>query len=374
MHGWVLLFGLLLIPPAANDGIASAVEAYAQGCFVAYSAALSDVREMRARVLEFCGSPDEAGLARAREAWKKARRSYGATEVYRFGGGPIDARRGGVETYVNAWPVDENCIEPADPGALVGIIRDRARHPVLARAVVRELNQRGGETNICTGWHAVEFMLWGRDTSPTGPGCRPASDFVDGRAPHADRRREFLVEITELLCEDLARVANQWAPSADNHRRRFTADPQPSLRAMFAGPALLAGFEMSGERLAVALETRDQEEEQSCFSDTTSDDFRADIRGIIRVLRGEGGASGGLIGLVRARNSDRGQALAASLDAAVAAVDALPAPFDSAIRSEDGSPARKALEAAMAALERLGTETSAAAREFGIVLPSEPQG
>ncbi len=367
----LLVVLLLEPPPHATATLETVMRAHADRAGAAYAASAASARELRTKVKAFCEAPDEARLAEARTAWARARKDYGRTEVFRFGEGPIDARRGGVETFVNAWPVDESYIE-GEPGTGTGVIADRARYPVLARAAIRQLNQRGGETNVCTGWHAIEFMLWGRDTSAAGPGARPAADFVDGAVRDADRRREYLREITELLCEDLARVADAWQPGDGSYRARFLADPTSAARRMLVGPTLLAGFEMSGERLAVALETRDQEEEHSCFSDTTDADFKSNMRGIESVLRGNG--ADGLIALVREADAARADALAAALDAASQAVDAIPAPFDAAIRSPDGSPRRIVLERALAALEALADRLTDASKSLGVALPTEPQG
>lgn len=363
-------------PAARPEGDAlraQVIRVYVEGASARSRDAVEASRLLLAAVKALCEAPGDSTLRDARLAWCAARKSYGRTEVYRFGDGPIDRRRDGVETFVNAWPVDENCIEPADPQATTGIIRDRARYPVLARAVVREHNQRGGETHVCTGWHAIEFMLWGRDADATGPGARPASDFVDGAAPNADRRREYLLEITTLLTEDLQRVASAWGRGDGPHAAALEASPQRALRAMCIGPALLAGFEMSGERLAVPLETRDQEEEHSCFSDSTDDDFKANIEGIVLVLRGPDSGPG-LIDLVRASDATRADALSAALQSAEVAVAAMPHPFDASIREPDEGPRRQAMRAAMLALERLGEQVSLSAGALGIRLPTEPQG
>ncbi len=43
-----------------------------------------------------------------------------------------------------------------------------------------KLQEAGGvEANVATGYHAVEFLLWGQDLNGTGPGNgnRPATDF-----------------------------------------------------------------------------------------------------------------------------------------------------------------------------------------------------
>lgn len=359
-------------PPAAPDAAdRTCIAAHAARAERAYAASLSSALALRAEVRAFCASPSEAGLAKARAAWKAARVDYGRTEALRFGNGPIDARRGGRETWINAWPVDESYIEPADRSKLRGLIGDSATYPSLARPILRLLNQRGGETNVCTGWHAIEFMLWGEDRSDDGPGARPAADFMDGSDPRASRRREYLLELCELLCEDLDSVAREWRADGGAYRARFVADPG-AMRAILTGPALLAGFEMSGERIAVALETHDQEEEHSCFSDTTQQDFVADIEGIRDVLAGSG--QDGAIAAIRARDAAAAASVEECLERAVRAVKAIPAPFDRAIRTADGSDERKRIAEAMESLESLAEAIGKGARAMGLSLPTEPQG
>jgi len=372
-----------VVPPAApatpalpDEAITvlrdSVVRGYAAYVFDQYAQSRVAADRMKAAVNAFCASPTEEGLARARENWIDGRRIYGRTEVFRFGDGPIDSMRGGTETLINAWPVDEAYLDAVPGAAAPGIIANPAKYPVIAGIILRQLNQRGGETNVCTGWHAIEFLLWGQDFSETGPGARPASDFMDGQAEFAERRRDFLRETTGMLCQDLVRLEEAWKPDADNHRRRFVADPDKALRSILTGVALLTGFEMSGERLAVPYETRDQEEEHSCFSDTTHIDFLANIEGVAAVLRGH--QAPGVIDLVRAKDPAQGQRLAEATDAAVAAVQAMPVPFDAGIRAADETPERRNLLAAIEALEALGEQVSSSARLFGYFLPTEPQG
>ncbi len=373
LTGVALTGGLLLGAAPPPEALAADVaRAHASHVLAEYRATLGAAESMRAAIRALCGSPDEATLARARETWISAREIYGRTEAFRFGNGPIDTRQGGVETFLNAWPVDEAYIDVVEGSETGGIVANAAKYPALGRAILRLHNQRGGETNVCTGWHAIEFMLWGQDRSETGPGTRPATDFVDGRTPFADRRREYLLEITDLLCEDLELLANAWRADQPNFRQRFEADPILAVKAMLTGAALLTGFEMAGERLAVAYETRDQEEEHSCFSDTTHIDFRSNIRGVDAVVRGRGGP--GLLELVRAADPSRATSLDAALAAALLAVDAMPVPFDGAIRAADGTPQRAQLKAALDALETLGEELGRAGRTFGWSLPTEPQG
>ncbi len=345
---------------------------YAEHVAAEYRLTLASAEQLRAAVEAFCWQPTEAGLKRARDTWIAAREIYGRTEVFRFGNGPIDSRRVGVETFINAWPVDEAYIDSNEGTVNLGIVGDPAKYPALDRTILRLHNQRGGETNVCTGWHAIEFVLWGKDQSETGPGARPVTDFVDGKSPHADRRREYLREITAMICEDLSTLVAAWREGEPNYRARFEANPKESVKSMLAGPALLTAFEMSGERMAVAFETRDQEEETSCFSDTTHLDFRANMRGVVAVMRST--ARGGLIALVRSASPERAQALEAALDLAVVAVDQIPAPFDRAIQTADGSAEREKIRTAIESLELLGAEVGRSAKALGYNLPTEPKG
>jgi putative iron-regulated protein len=348
------------------------VAAYAALVERSYAQTAESARQMRAAIQAFCAAPSQDGLERARSCWCAARDLYGRTEVFRFGNGPIDSTRGGVETFVNAWPVDEAYIDAVDGAVAPGIIANPTKYPSVGKAILRVHNQRGGETNVCTGWHAVEFLLWGQDRSPSGPGDRSFRDFVDGGAEHADRRREFLLEATDLLCDDLAKLEAAWVDRPGSYRSRFVADPQAALRSMLCGIALLSGFEMSGERLAAALESGDQEQEHSCFSDTTDRDFKAGLAGIATVLRGQ--HDDGVLPIVRQRDAAVAEALDRALVHAEACMLAMPHPFDSALRSAASSDERRRLTAIMESLESLSEATTEAARTMGFTLPTEPQG
>ena len=153
----------------------------------------------------------------------------------------------------------------------MGIIADTANYPSLTQATLLEANERDSEVNISSGYHAIEFLLWGEDTSETGPGDRPFTDFVDGGTrPNADRRRQYLTLATRQLIEDLESVQVQWALGQDNYARRFTAEaPKEAVLKILTGLGSLSGAELAGERMAVAYDNKDQEDEHSCFSDNT---------------------------------------------------------------------------------------------------------
>jgi len=208
-----LALGSALLAPAAfaaDVTRTSVVETYSQIVFASYEDSLQGARELKAAVDAFAAAPSEDTLAKARKAWLAAREPYGQTEAFRFYGGPIDDAKG-PEGQINAWPLDVK----GKPNA--GIINNRK--VAITKEKLSSLNERGGEENVSTGYHAIEFLLWGQDFDVAGPGKRSFTDFVDGKAPNADRRREYLKVAAELLVDDLASVTSQWKPGSNNYRR-----------------------------------------------------------------------------------------------------------------------------------------------------------
>jgi putative iron-regulated protein len=157
------------------------------------------------------------------------------------------------------------------------------------------LNELGGsEANVATGYHAIEFLLWGQDLNGTGPGAgnRPASDYLEGKGAtggHNDRRRAYLKAVTQLLVSDLEEMVGNWAPNvADNYRATLEAEPvNDGLRKMLFGMGSLSLGELAGERMKVSLEANSPEDEQDCFSDNTHNSHFYDAKGIRNVYLGE---------------------------------------------------------------------------------------
>src|SRR5918995_1126150 len=122
---------------------------------------------------------------------------------------------------VSAGPSDEAYIDYVDGDPTAGIVNDPETYPTIDAELVTSLNEQGGETNISTGWHAIEFLLWGQDLSAGGPGGRPVTDYTT--ADNSDRRATYLTVVSDLLIEHLTGLVDAWAPDADNYRAEFTA-------------------------------------------------------------------------------------------------------------------------------------------------------
>ncbi len=333
------------------------VAQHARLVHAAYEDARVAAEGLQKAVAGFLAAPDAGRMASARQAWLAARVPYVQTEVCRFCDGPIEQ----VEGFVNAWPMDEHYIDYVVGEPRAGVIHAAKEFPRLTKELLLSLNEKEGEKNISTGFHAVEFLLWGQDTNPKGPGNRPWQDYDlakpdDGQSPVA-RRREYLRLTCELLVEHLRQVEEAWAPGrTGNFREKFLTQPAAaSLTMMLKGAGTLAGPELSGERLTVAYETKEQEDEHSCFSDNTHNDFIHDALGLENVwlgryrrTSGELISGPGLHDLLQRVDTQLAERLDAQTAAGVAAARAIPKPFDQAILGPDTAPGRLAVKHAIA--------------------------
>ena len=317
---------------------------YAALVQASYEEALTGALDLQRAVGAFVAQPSAGGLDAARTSWLAAREWYGQTEAFRFYGGPIDDEQG-PEGRMNAWPIDEAYVDAVKGRPNSGLINDRKL--LLTKVNLVRYNERGGEENICAGWHAIEFLLWGQDLSESGPGNRSFEDFVDHKAPNADRRRQYLQVASELLVDDLRYLVGAWTPGVHNYRERFERGDLESLRKMIVGLGSLSRGELAGERMEVALNTQDQEDEHSCFSDNTHRDIVNNALGIENVwlgryLRRDGSTLQGpsLRDLVAAADAALAARVTEQVAASVAAARAIQPPFDREIVGGRDAPGR----------------------------------
>jgi len=296
-------------PGAVDEAAGKAVvKHYADMVYAVYSDSLSTAKALQTAVDAFLAKPNDETLKAAKEAWAASRVPYLQSEAFRFGNTIIDDWEG----QVNAWPLDEGLIDYVDksyehalgnPAASANIIANTeiqvGEEKVDVKDITPEklasLNELGGsEANVATGYHAIEFLLWGQDLNGTGPGAgnRPASDYLEGNGAtggHNDRRRAYLKAATDLLVKDLEEMVGNWAPNvADNYRATLEAEPvNDGLRKMLFGMGSLSLGELAGERMKVSLEANSPEDEQDCFSDNTHYSHFYDAKGIRNVYLGE---------------------------------------------------------------------------------------
>ena len=330
---FLLSFSTITSSHALEQAQQKSVASYSNLVYSTYLDALNKAKILQADVLLFVTNPSVTTMEIAKNSWKLARAPYGQSEVFRFYNGPID-RDGGPEGLLNAWPLDEAYIDYVIGAPQAGIINNVEEFPEITKELLESLNELDGEKNISTGYHAIEFLLWGQDLNVYGPGMRSYLDYVIGKTPNAQRRSAYLVSATELLVEHLESLVTEWAPDQDNFRKTFESQEQSlALKNILSGIIYMSGDELSGERMYVAYETQGQEDEHSCFSDMTHMDIQWNFWGVENVLR-----ETGLLELEAVKNTEIAKVIKDRMTKIHKMLADLPTPFDQAIISPVARP------------------------------------
>ena len=350
-------------PARAATEARAVIDNYADIAQAGYEDSLAAARTLADAIAEMLAAPGTETHGAAKAAWFAARPAYQQTEVYRFGNPIVDEWEGRV----NAWPLDEGLIDYVDGGAYGGESADNGfytanivANPSLTAggrtidastidaALIRSLHEIDEvEANVATGYHAIEFLLWGQDLNGTRPGAgaRPWTDYALGdtcTGGNCDRRGAYLSAAAELLVADLEEMAANWAPGGAARAALEQGTEEAGLAAMITGLGSLSYGELAGERMQLGLLLHDPEEEHDCFSDNTHNSHYYDIVGIRNVYTGRYEGDGGrtvkgpsLSALARERDPELDAALLARLDETHEAALALKATADSGTMAYD---------------------------------------
>ena len=347
----LMLFNALAAAPTVGAEPPTAekvLKTYADIAEAGYTDSLTTAKGLQSAVKRLIAAPSDDTLKAARQAWLDARVPYLQTEAFRFGNKIIDDWEGRV----NSWPLDEGLIdyvsgsygsESAENAfyaanviankklRLNGEVIDATQ--ITAKLIATKLQEAGGiEANVATGYHAIEFLLWGQDLNGTnaGAGARPATDF-DVKActgGNCDRRAQYLSTVTGLLVSDLAWMAKQWGEKGA--ARKALGPGGKGLAAIFSGLGSLSYGELAGERMKLGLLVHDPEEEQDCFSDNTHNSHYNDALGIQNVYLGRYKRIDGTLitgpspsDLVKAKDAAADQRLRDALDSTLSKMSAI---------------------------------------------------
>ncbi|MDU9592457.1 peptidase [Vibrio sp. 1-2-3a] len=283
------------------------VEHYADVAHAVFADSVTTAKTLDVKIDEFLKSPSADKLEEVKQAWLDSRVPYQQSEVFRFGNAIVDDWEG----QLNAWPLDEGLIdyvatdyqyELGNEGAAANIIANTSLQigaskldvAKITPELLADLNEVGGsEANVASGYHAIEFLLWGQDLNGTnaGAGQRAYTDFVVGPEctnGHCDRRGEYLKAAADLLVQDLEWMEKQWSAEVKgNYRETLLNDSADNgLRKMLFGMGSLSLGELAGERMKVALEANSTEDEHDCFSDNTHNSHYYNEQGIYNVYTG----------------------------------------------------------------------------------------
>ena len=151
--------------------------------------------------------------------------------------------------------------------------------------------------------------------------------------------------------------------------------PDEALASILKGIGILSGAEMAGERLTVPYETKEQEDEHSCFSDNTQRDVIYDAIGIENVVRGRYvRADGtriegpGIVELLSHLEPPLAVKLGDQAAATIAVARLVPDPFDRAILGADAAPGRVVVQKLIAAFRAQSDSIAGAGAALGLRL------
>ncbi|MCK0143202.1 imelysin family protein [Aliiroseovarius sp. F20344] len=279
------------------------VQNYANIALAGYEDSLTTAKTLKTAVRALVAAPSEATLEVAKEAWLAARVPYQQTEAFRFGNPTVDDWEGKV----NAWPLDEGLIDyiatdfganDENPFSTANVVANAKLNvggsmvdaSTITPALLESLHEvEGIEANVATGYHAIEFLLWGQDLSGTdhGAGTRPATDFdtANCTGDNCDRRAQYLIAATDLLISDLEDAVANWSEGGQG-RSDVSIDASKGVTMAFTGLGSLSYGEQAGERMKLGLLLNDPEEEHDCFSDNTHNSHYYDGLGMRNVYTG----------------------------------------------------------------------------------------
>ena len=361
----LLAIGALATPDArAADKVdtAAVLATYADIAHADYQDSLTTAQKLQVAVDALLAAPSAATQQAAKDAWKAARVPYQQTEAHRFGNPIVDDWEGRV----NSWPLDEGLIDYVAPSYgsqsaenefyVANVIANPTLNAggktidasTIDAKLLRSLQEVDDvEANVATGYHAIEFLLWGQDLNGTGPGAgeRPWTDYAQGdqcTGGHCDRRGAYLKTATDLLVADLQEMVGNWTKDGPARQAVMADPPKHGLTSIVFGLGSLSYGELAGERMKLGLMLHDPEEEHDCFSDNTHNSHYYDAQGIRNVYLGhyrrvDGSVVGGpsLSDLVRAKDPALDAEMRAKLDATRAAVQKIKDTADRGVMAYD---------------------------------------
>lgn len=331
-------------------------------------------------------SADKTALIKtASEAWVNARVAWERTEAYLFG--PVDMA--GIDPGIDSWPL------------VLPDLQASIQKWDVATGSYKTLKTDGGDLK---GFHAIEYMLFANGAAKSTTIASFDSEYAIEKGSLSDAEFEDKLEsYTVAVCEELYRCVLQleaeWdiaglssAKKADynafgsditlntaggNYAEIFKNPGLDNANYSSFNTCLFAAFEgaigiadeVANVKIADPINAEKETagsgllEVESWFSHNSISDFTNNVRGVKEAFMGElctseasfdtdtTPAEGSLAAQTIAVDAKVGNAAIEALNAAIAAVKAMPAPFRNNLLDAKNAEAQKAVNAAKAALE-----------------------
>lgn len=265
--------------------------------------------DLRRAADALCASPSDDGLRAARDAWAAAREPLQSAWLFHFG----PAMDLAIQDYLDYWPARPDTIEAS-----------------LASAATIDaawIDTLGAPSR---GFPAIEYLLFD-----------PARDDAAlvaylGDAGEGARRCTYLAALAADVESQSARLRDAWEPDRGGYASSFADGGELAMQvsvfynAVFGATEAIKVRKIGTPQGREAMGVPQPDLAESRFSDRSVEDMLDAMRAVRSVFTGTRGARDGL-GLEDAIAELRPDAVPdvlARIDAAIAALETLPRPFD----------------------------------------------
>ena len=324
------------VPKNLGDAKQLFVSNYSNIAEAASRSALSQGRILKEAISAFVKDPKAETHLLAKVSWMQARLPFLQSEFSR-----MIVERGEVNhdisNLLNGWPIDPGLIDYTAKVPGENIINNKEKYPSITTELLRSINLKAGKSGFTTGYHVIEFLLWGEDSERSSSGKRSFKDYDKSNSELAKRRADYLVACCDLLIEDLENLVSEWDHESKNNLRAHL-ESMPSdqaIRKILRMVSVLADG-LAESQIGSIISKESVFKEQSTFSDTTHFDFLHTVAGISNLAAGAYvGLDGklqvlglGLIGLAEQAPNARAEKIRSLINDAMKSAQAFKGPFD----------------------------------------------
>ncbi|MDB4711428.1 hypothetical protein OAF35_02035 [Verrucomicrobiales bacterium] len=324
------------VPKNVTEAKQLFVSNYSNIAEAASRSALSKGMALKVAISAFVKDPNKERHLLAKVSWMEARLPF-----LQSGFSHVIAESGKVNRDIsnrlNGWPIDPGHIDYTSLIAGGNIISSKEKYPAITSEFLRSMNLKAGQSDFTTGYHVIEFLLWGEDLDKSSSGKRSFKDYDTNNSELAKRRADYLVACCDLLIQDLENLVSEWDPESKNNlRSRLESMPSDQAITKILGAVSFLAEGLAKSQIGSIISKGSVFKEQSTFSDTTHFDFLHTVAGISNLAAGAYvGLDGklqvlglGLIGLAEQIPNSPADKIRSLINNAMKSAQAFKGPFD----------------------------------------------
>ncbi|MCA9755973.1 MAG: peptidase M75 [Candidatus Eisenbacteria bacterium] len=289
--------------PTAETDFAPVLTDFAEHVVVGtYDDLAASAARLVARAEELEQDPTQARLDAVATAWLETRAPWESSEAFLFG--PVAFLS--IDPSLDSWPVDRQQLSDVLASQLE-----------LTKDTVAE-----GLGPALRGFHAAEYLVF-------------QDGLVRDVAELTQRELEYLVATSQVMADDAALLRDSWTGSYAEQFRRAGQSGSPYVTQRDAVLEIVEGMigicdEVANGKIADPFDEQDTRLVESQFSWNSLTDFQNNIRSVKNAYTGGyhlGSDGTGLDEFVKEADESLDARVKSEIDAAIAAVGAIPEPF-----------------------------------------------